>query len=136
MQEGAIDELERLPKNNPFRDNTLQVFYSLFKDLEANKAKYKEDQELVMRLSPLYLEDREQAVKEGMQQERYALLETVIKNSFGELDPELEKAICGSRSGVSPRIAPMLELSREDFASLLLQLSTLSRQQLLERFSQ
>ncbi len=46
MQEGAIDELERLPKNNPFRDNTLQVFYSLFKDLEANKAKYKEDQEL------------------------------------------------------------------------------------------
>lgn len=58
-----------------------------------------------------------------MQQERYALLETVLKNSFGELDPELERAI-----------PSMLELPREDFASLLLQLSGLSRQQLLERF--
>ncbi len=84
-----------------------------------------------MRLSPLYLEDREKAVKEGiqqgmqqgMQQERYALLETVLENSFGELDPELERAIAG-----------MLELPRKDFASLLLQLSTLSRQKLLERF--
>ena len=139
VQEGAIDELERLPKNNPFRNNTLQVFYSLFKDLEANRTKYKEDQELVMRLSPLYIEDREKAVKEGIQQgmqqgiqqgmqqgiqeERYALLETWLKNSFGDLDPELKEAI-----------APMLELSREDFASLLLQLSSLSRQQILERF--
>ncbi len=139
VQEGAIDELERLPKNNPFRNNTLQVFYSLFKDLEANRTKYKEDQELVMRLSPLYIEDREKAVKEGIQQgmqqgiqqgmqqgiqeERYALLETWLKNSFGDLDPELKEAI-----------VPMLELSREDFASLLLQLSSLSRQQILERF--
>ncbi len=32
VQEGAIDELERLPRNNPFRDGTLKVFYSLFKD--------------------------------------------------------------------------------------------------------
>ena len=45
VQEGSIDELERLPRNNPFRDGTLKVFYSLFKDLEANKTKNEENQE-------------------------------------------------------------------------------------------
>ena len=127
VQEHAIDELKGLSRNNPFRDNTLKVFYSLFKDLETNRTKNEEDQELVMRLSPLYLEDREKAVQEGIQQGIQqgvqALLETVLKNSFGELDSELERAM-----------GNMLQLSREELASLLLQLSSLSRQELLERF--
>lgn len=131
VQEQAIEELLGLSRNNPFRDGTLKVFYSLFKDLDANRTKNEEDQELVMRLSPLYLEDREKAVQEGiqqgmqqgMQQGVQALLETVLKNSFGELDSELERAM-GS----------MLQLPREELASLLLQLSSLSRQELLERF--
>ena len=67
VQENAIDELKALPPEHPHRDNVLELIGNLFAMLELNKNKAqpltKEDEELIMKLSPIYkarLEEREQ----------------------------------------------------------------------------
>ena len=63
--ERAIDELEALPPDNPFRPIALRSLYNLTKNLEALPRKSQEAQEFIMRLAPLYQQDREKAVQEG-----------------------------------------------------------------------
>ncbi|MDY6901396.1 MAG: hypothetical protein SWZ49_25465 [Cyanobacteriota bacterium] len=58
-----------------------------------------------------------------MQQERRQLLENLLKARFGELDEQLAAII-----------EPMLQLPPQEYASLLLQLPNLQREELLERF--
>ncbi|XWK87005.1 MAG: hypothetical protein U7127_22780 [Phormidium sp.] len=84
----------------------------------------REEKELVMELSPLLLKWEEEAVQRGLQQgvrtERRATIENLLRVRFGVLNEDL--------SGI---IEPLLELSPEEFAVLLLQLS---REELLARF--
>jgi len=75
-----------------------------------------------MRLQPLYQQDREQAIREGVQQGRRAMIEDLLGVRFGELDEEL--------TGI---IEPLLALPSGEFMPLLL---TLSREELLQRFGQ
>jgi len=86
-----------------------------------------------MRLSPLYQEDREKAIQEGveiglqqgvqqgLQQGERLVIENLLKFRFGGLDEELGAII-----------DPLLALPPEEFTPLLLQLS---RSELLARFS-
>jgi hypothetical protein len=68
VQQQAIDELVALPTTHPFQRVTLELLYSLQQNLRINQNIETEDRELVMRLAPLYQEDRERARQEGVQQ--------------------------------------------------------------------
>jgi flagellar biosynthesis/type III secretory pathway protein FliH len=94
-----------------------------------------DDQELVMNLSQAYLDwreaTREEARQEGLQEGRQEgrqegqrlVVENLLRVKFGSLDAEL--------LGV---VEALLQLPPEEFAGILLQLSSLSREELLARF--
>lgn len=116
VQKQAIDELEALSSDNPFRKATLELLYNLQQNLQVTQNPDEEDRELVMRLTPLYQQDREQAIQQG---ERL-VVENLLKVRFGELDNQLQAII-----------EPLLALPPEEFTPLLLQLS---REELIARF--
>ena len=54
VQARAIDELESLPEDHPFRVNALELLLNLRTSLTNDQELEQEDRELIMRLSPLY----------------------------------------------------------------------------------
>lgn len=70
VQKQAIDELAALPPDHPLRKVTLELLYNLQQNLNINQSIESDDRELVMRLAPLYQEDREQARQEGKREGR------------------------------------------------------------------
>ena len=116
VQKQAIDELEALPSNHPFQKATLELLYNLRQNLRVNQSPEDDDRELIMRLEPLYQQDREQAKLEG---ERL-VVENLLRVRFGSLDNELQAII-----------SPLLALLPEEFTPLLMQLS---RSELIARF--
>ena len=128
VQKQAIDELEALTPDNPFRKAALELLYNLQQNLQVTQNQDEEDRELLMRLAPLYQQDREQAIQEGeqrgletgIQQGERLVVENLLKVRFGEIDNELQEII-----------EPLLALSPEEFTPLLLQLS---REELINRF--
>lgn len=105
VQENAIEEVKSLPKDHPHRDNVLELIGNLFAMLEINKKQEEnlaqEDQELIMKLSPIYVErlaEREQmglekGVQQGLQQEANLLIIRLLKRKLGNLPPNLESQI-------------------------------------------
>ncbi|WP_253845036.1 DUF4351 domain-containing protein, partial [Microcystis aeruginosa] len=80
---------------------SLNLLYNLSRNLEALSKKTQEDREFIMRLAPLYQQDREQAVQEGVQQgiqqgrqqgETYLLLRQ-LQRRFGEIPQNLQETI-------------------------------------------
>ena len=92
-QERAIDELARLLPNNPLKSASLNLLSNLSKNLEALSKKTQEDREFIMRLAPLYQQDREQAIQEGVQQEALKLVIRLLQRRFGEIPQNLEETI-------------------------------------------
>jgi predicted transcriptional regulator len=96
-RERAIDELERLSPNNPLKSASLNLLYNLSRNLEALSKKTQEDREFIMRLAPLYQQDREQAVQEGVQQGEQRgeakLVLRQLQRRFGEIPQNLEETI-------------------------------------------
>ncbi|MCL1469250.1 hypothetical protein, partial [Argonema antarcticum] len=64
VQAQAIEELKALAEDNPFRAAALELLYNLQKNLQGDREQDEDDRELVMRLAPLYQQDREKAVEE------------------------------------------------------------------------
>jgi hypothetical protein len=95
VQQQAIDELARLPANHAFVEVTLELLYSLQQNLRINQNIEKEDRELVMRLAPLYQEDRARAVQEGEQQGEQKVILRQLKRRFGEIDLSITEQIKG-----------------------------------------
>ncbi|NET60500.1 MAG: hypothetical protein F6K47_31490 [Symploca sp. SIO2E6] len=134
VQRQAIDELEAMPENNPLRSQTLSLLYNLQKNLEFRQDLRKGDRKLIMRLAPLYQQDREQAILEGerrgeqrgerrgIQQGERLIVNNLLQVRFGDLDEELAAII-----------EPILALPPDEFTPMLLQLS---REELLARFGQ
>ena len=128
VQKQAIDEIENLPPDNPFRSNSLKLLYNLQRNLQLRQDIDPNDQELVMRLAPLYEQEREQLLREGeqrgiqqgIQQAERRIIENLLRSRFGDLDPQM-----------SAIIEPILALPAEEFTPLLLQLS---REELISRF--
>ncbi|OYD94986.1 hypothetical protein CDG77_11520 [Nostoc sp. 'Peltigera membranacea cyanobiont' 213] len=67
----------------------------------------------------------QQGIQRGVQQGQRVVIENLLKARFGELDEQL-----------SAIIEPLLSLTPKDLTSLLLQLSQLSREELLARFAE
>lgn len=128
VQERAIDELEALPDNNPHKEIGLELLYNLRNNLAAEKKPNETDRELIMRLKPLYQQEKEQiqqqSRQEGRQEERRITIENLLRVRFGSIDNELESIV-----------ETLLPLSPEEFTPLLIQLSQLPREELLARFA-
>jgi hypothetical protein len=148
VQKQAIDDLQLLSTEEPQRSKILELLFNLTLNLESTTGIGKEDRELIMRLSPLYLEKlsaaiesatqqakqeglqegrqeglqegRQEGLQEGRQEGERIIVENLLKARFGSLDRELLAIV-----------EPLLKLSPEDFTPLLLQLN---RQELLNRF--
>jgi hypothetical protein len=89
VQKRAIDELAALPLNQPYVKITLELLYNLQKNLKINQSSQTEDQELIMRLAPLYQQDRELAKQEGLQeglQKEKRLIIRLLNRRIGEID--------------------------------------------------
>ncbi len=137
VQQQAIQELQALPEDDLLKLSTLELFYGLTEILEARKQNQEEiendDEDLIVQLRTIYQQKLEsvraefqqqlESVRdEGLQQGERIVVEQLLKTRFGSLDEELLSII-----------EPLLLLPPEEFTPLLLQLS---REQLLERFSQ
>ncbi|MBE9206908.1 DUF4351 domain-containing protein [Nostoc sp. LEGE 06077] len=93
VQRQAIDELTALPANHPFQRVTLELLYSLQQNLSINQDIEVDDRELVMRLAPLYQQDRERARQEGLQQGEQQLILRLLNRRFGEIEISLIEQI-------------------------------------------
>jgi hypothetical protein len=89
VQKRAIDELAALPLDQPYVKITLELLYNLQKNLKINQSSQTEDQELIMRLAPLYQQDRELAKQEGEQR----LIIRLLNRRIGEIDSLLIQKI-------------------------------------------
>lgn len=115
-QRQAIDELLALSKGNPLRNNVLELLANWRIFLEEKQTLDEDERELIVNLSPAYLQRIEEARQEGQR----VVIENLLKTRFGAIDEELSRTI-----------EPLLQLPPEEFTRLLLQLS---REQLLNRF--
>ena len=81
-----------------------------------------------MNLSQAYQQSEEttkqQGVQEGVQLERRQVVENLLRFRFGSVDEELARVVDN-----------LLQLAPDDFARFLLELSSLSREELLARFN-
>ncbi|MEC4885373.1 MAG: hypothetical protein SAL70_29255 [Scytonema sp. PMC 1070.18] len=134
VQNQAIDELVALAPSHPNRQATLELLYTLKQNLVTtqNSQPQEDDRALVMRLAPLYQQDRELARQEGraegvqegraegVHEERRLVIENLLRVRFGSIDTEL-----------SAIVEPLMALSPEEFTPLLLQRS---REELIALF--
>jgi hypothetical protein len=95
VQSQAIDELQSLPPNHPFQKATLELVYNLRQNLRVNQNLESDDLELIMRLEPLYQQDREQAIQEGSKQGEQRLVIRLLNRRFGEIDSSLIERVQG-----------------------------------------
>ncbi|WP_017654507.1 DUF4351 domain-containing protein [Fortiea contorta] len=93
VQQTAINELEALPSNHPFQRAALELLYNLQQNLRVNQNLESDDRELVMRLAPLYQQDRELARQEGEQREAFRFLNRQLNHRFGEIDASIVERI-------------------------------------------
>ncbi|PPJ62201.1 DUF4351 domain-containing protein [Cuspidothrix issatschenkoi] len=93
VQKQAIDELTALPSNQPYVKITLELLYNLQQNLRFNQSSETEDRELIMRLAPLYQQDRELARQEGeqrgLQKGEQQLIIRQLNRRVGEIESSL-----------------------------------------------
>jgi hypothetical protein len=123
-QQQAVNELLSLPQGHPFRRNLLEILSNWRVNVQLRQNPNEENQELIMNLSPAYLQLREATLQEGVQQgveqHRKKTVQNILKSRFGSIDEELTSIIEAS-----------LQVSDEELIPLLL---NLSREELLQRF--
>lgn len=130
VQKQAVAELRELPSDNVFRLNALELLYNLRTILEVRQDIDREDRELIMELSPLYLQRLEDAtqqgidrgIQQGMQRGKRLIVESMLQVKFGEIDEELAQII-----------DPLIQLESLEITRLIMQLD---RSELLARFNQ
>lgn len=97
VQEEAIDDLKKLLPTHPLRSNVLKVLTNLQANLQTSQDLEPEEQGLIMKLSPLYVEWEEEALKkgeqQGIQQEKRLMIESMLEVKFGAIDEELSQII-------------------------------------------
>ncbi|WP_204106700.1 MULTISPECIES: hypothetical protein [Spirulina sp. CCY15215] len=117
LQERAILELIALERENPLRIHALEQVAIWRVNLQMQAHPTTEQQELMMALSPAYLQWREEAVQQGQRM----MLESMLTVRFGFVDEEL-----------AATIDRLLKLPSQEAVSLVLQCT---REELLERFN-
>jgi predicted short-subunit dehydrogenase-like oxidoreductase (DUF2520 family) len=106
-QENALEELKALPRENPYRDSVLELVSNLFTMLELNRDQNQEltveDQELIMKLSPIYkarLDEIkqmgiEEGIQQGVKQEAALVVLRLLNRKVGVLSANVEARVMG-----------------------------------------
>jgi Domain of unknown function (DUF4351) len=93
VQAQAIQEVAALPEHHPYRNNALDLLGNLKVILEARETIEPEEQELIMQLSPLYLEKLQAAQQVGEQlgEVRHAQAQTLrlLNRRVGDLSADV-----------------------------------------------
>ncbi len=89
VQSQAIDEVAALPPDNPYRQNALDLLGNLKVILEAKAIIEPEEQNLIMQLSPLYLEKIHAAEQVGRQE----MILRVLTKRVGTVSSEVEARV-------------------------------------------
>ncbi|MFM6079758.1 MAG: hypothetical protein ACKPCI_14825, partial [Dolichospermum sp.] len=109
-------------------ENLLEILADWRKNLQLRDNLSREEEEVIMNLSPAYLQQiedwKQEGKQEGKEEERFSLITSLLEGRFGSLDAEL--------SSLVEKIAniPIYERTQ-----LLLALGNLSREELLQRLS-
>ena len=101
VQAGSINEVAALPTGDRYRQNVLDLLGNLKVILEARATVEPEEQELIMQLSPLYLEKiqaaelvgEERGRQEGRQQGECELIVRLLNKRIGNIAPEVQVRI-------------------------------------------
>jgi hypothetical protein len=93
VQSQAIDQVAALPPDNPYRQNALDLLGNLKVILEARAIIEPEEQNLIMQLSPLYLEKIHAAEQVGRQDERQTLILRLLTKRVGTVSSEVEARV-------------------------------------------
>jgi hypothetical protein len=131
VQQQAIDELITMRKDDPKRLVILKLLATWRISIKVSAEIDLEDRELMMTLSKAYLEweketelrGMERGMERGIQEGQRILLENLLRARYGVLDAQLTAIV-----------QPILDLSPQEYTSLLLQLSNLEREDLCGRF--
>ena len=127
IQQAAINEVIALPEDDRKRYTILKLLGTWKITMEISNEIDVEDRELIMNLTPAYLEWERitelRGLERGKEQERRQIVENLLLARFGFIDEQLAAVI-----------QPVLNLTSQEYTTLLLQLSSLSREQLLSRF--
>jgi hypothetical protein len=115
-QKRAIEEILALPSEDSRRSKALRLLASWKITMEVSGVIDEEDRDLLMTLSPAYLQWEQETEQRGQR----LVVENLLKVRFGALDEQL-----------SAIIPALLELPAEEYTRLLLQLS---REELLSQF--
>jgi hypothetical protein len=87
VQGNAAAEVAAMPPDYPYRDKALELFANLKVMLELKKNKIPEETELLMNLSPLYLEQIDRAKQEGQK----ILLQNILTDRLAIVRTDLER---------------------------------------------
>ena len=128
VQDQALSELAQLPSTHPMKAGTLRFLTNLKAGLHEKKALNTEEQNLIMKLSPLYVQWEneatqqgiQQGIQQGVQQERHSMIESLLELRFGTMDVAL-----------AALVEPLSQLPSKEAAQAVWQLS---REELLARF--
>ena len=98
VQQTAMEEIAALPMEDPYRKSILDLLVSYRMELAAKQAVEPEtdEQELIMQLSPLYLEQLESARQEGEQrgeQRRQDLVIRQLNRQVGVIGVAIEEQV-------------------------------------------
>jgi hypothetical protein len=126
-QNEAISEVVELSKENDKWDRLMEIFASWRKNLELNSDVNDQEEWKQEGIEEGRQEGRQQGRQEGRQEGQKdgqrLMVESLLAVRFGNLDEEL-----------SAIVSPLMELSLTERTQLLLNLSNLSREELLARF--
>jgi hypothetical protein len=93
VQSQAITEVAALPKNHPFRQNALDWLGNLKVILDARETLEPEERDLMMQLSPLYLEKIQAAEQVGEIKEAQTLILRLLTRRVGVLSPAMQERV-------------------------------------------
>lgn len=120
----AIDEIQQLPVNHPLRSNILTLLTNFQANLRTTETLEPEERSLIMKLSPLYIQWEQEALKrgeeQGIQQGKRLTIESILEAKFGEIDAEL-----------SSIVEALIQLPVKEVTRLIMQSN---REELLNRF--
>ncbi|WP_017745186.1 hypothetical protein [Scytonema hofmannii] len=123
VQQQAIQELQALSEDHPWREVAIDLLSNLKTILELKQDLDQEERDLIMQLSPVYEQRLAEAREQGVQAERRSTIDTLLRVRFETVDEELAAVI-----------QPIVDLPSQEYAGLLLQLPNVSREELLARF--
>ncbi len=84
VQKQAIDELEALSAENPFRQLALELLYTLRENLQLKQELEPEERELIMRLAPLYQQEREKLERDAKQEGMEIAKQQIAQKLLGQ----------------------------------------------------